>query len=500
MKYEGIVRNAKQGGQSMRKRVIAFVIMLVLMISIVPTSVFAEGSTVTTERRDGVLYVLNQDGSAAKEGWQQLDEYSWCYVESGGKAAIGWKNVGGKWYYFSEASGIMLKGLQLIDGKYYVFSIESGAMLTNAWYEDRNGWVYTGGSGALVSGWREINGKWYYFTGSSGRLSMGESLYFMNLNEGMSIYAYGYDAPPIPYAVIGKAVAIGKELHTFDESGAWTGQITSKGWNEIGSDWYYIDENGAPAVGWKEISGKWYHFCDKENDSRGKMRSGVVDVDGIKWFLEDSGALREKAGWASKAISGTYGTETRVDTYWLYLNSNGSCKTGWVKDAGKWYYINPSYAIMVTGIREIDGKYYLLKEDGALAEGSGWTQLKELDNEWCYINGDGSLRTGWISDGGKWYYIGHATSGYSGVGAGSAGVGILGATLRPQEVTMMRDKTLCNIDGKRYAFNADGSMRTGWIQEGDYWYYYGADGALYTNGTYTIGGTSYTFDMYGRMQ
>ena len=88
MKYEGIVRNAKQGGQSMRKRVIAFVIMLVLMISIVPTSVFAEGSTVTTERRDGVLYVLNQDGSAAKEGWQQLDEYSWCYVESGGKAAI----------------------------------------------------------------------------------------------------------------------------------------------------------------------------------------------------------------------------------------------------------------------------------------------------------------------------------------------------------------------------------------------------------------------------
>jgi len=32
------------------------------------------------------------------------------------------------------------------------------------------------------------------------------------------------------------------------------------------------------------------------------------------------------------------------------------------------------------------------------------------------------------------------------------------------------------------------------------WYYCGAEGAMYTNGTYTIDGSEYTFDSLGRMQ
>ncbi len=36
------------------------------------------------------------------------------------------------------------------------------------------------------------------------------------------------------------------------------------GWLQQGTDWYYLQEDGAMATGWLEIDGKWYHFDESE--------------------------------------------------------------------------------------------------------------------------------------------------------------------------------------------------------------------------------------------
>ncbi|MBO4235311.1 MAG: hypothetical protein J5928_02545 [Firmicutes bacterium] len=377
----------------MRKRVIIFVILLALMITLMPATVFAEEDGLKEETIDGAVYVLNQDGSAASEGWHDIDMY-WYYVEAGGKAAIGWRKIDGNWYWFEDNGHMCTRMVAQIDGKYYSFK-SSGAMRENEWIEfnkENNYWSYAGADGAWAEGWRYINGKWYYFTGPQ----------FIGSRAGTE--AETSDGIwPVNYPVaVTKDTVIGTELHGFDSSGAWTGQITSEGWKQIGTwRWFYVCEDGSAAVGWKQINGSWYYFHIGEDYARGYMRRYAVDVDGIRWFLYESGVLREEEGWVK---TGMYG-----EHHWMYLNSNGSLRTGWVEDGGKWYYLD--YAgVMVSGM----GRYY--------------------------------------------------------------------------------------IDGKYYAFSPDGSMRIGWVKEGDYWYYYGADGALYTNGTYTINGTSYTFDRYGKMQ
>lgn len=39
---------------------------------------------------------------------------------------------------------------------------------------------------------------------------------------------------------------------------------------------------------------------------------------------------------------------------------------GWLKDSGKWYYLNPQTGIMERGFLQIDGKTYYLQQDGSM--------------------------------------------------------------------------------------------------------------------------------------
>ena len=478
----------------MRKRVIAFIVVLALMISIIPMNVFADGEGITTESRDGATYLLNQDGSSASKGWHEIDGV-WYYVEAEGKAATGWRSIGGKWYHFNETFGHMDVGYRVIDGKKYMFK-NSGAMYENEWIEAGSWWLYAKRGGELANGWQQINGKWYYFTLKQTGLGAGPIRVdlLVPFEEGA------------PYLLTDEAV-IGNELHDFDSSGAWTGKVkvTPNTWRKTGVDnkkWYYIDGSGNAAIGWKKINGKWYYFHNGNDYVRGYMRHGIVELDGTNWYFNEDGSLREKDGWVKKSID--WGGE--IDEDWYYLNSDGSLRTGWVKDGGKWYYLGPITGVMLAGPRKIDGKIYCLNDDGSLRETAGWNKL---GNDWVYLNADGTFKTGWLKDGGKWYYIGEKfiRTG-SGVGAASGGMSMNSddnnTRVDRDTVTMVSDCVRCVIDDKMYAFDASGAMRTGWVKNDEYgktvWYYCGADGAMYTDGTYTIGGTSYTFDSLGRMK
>ena len=44
---------------------------------------------------------------------------------------------------------------------------------------------------------------------------------------------------------------------------------------------------------------------------------------------------------------------------WYYLNPSGSMRTGWFKQHGVWYWLNPESGAMATGwAKATDGKWY----------------------------------------------------------------------------------------------------------------------------------------------
>ena len=78
--------------------------------------------------------------------------------------------------------------------------------------------------------------------------------------------------------------------------------------------------------------------------------------------------------------------------------------TGWVSDAGHWYYMN-GLGVMQSGWASIDGHWYFLNPEhdgyfGAMA--TGW--LLE-GGEWYWLANDGAMRNGWEYIDGKWYWF-----------------------------------------------------------------------------------------------
>ncbi|MCR4557545.1 MAG: hypothetical protein K5779_06965 [Saccharofermentans sp.] len=114
----------------------------------------------------------------------------------------------------------------------------------------------------------------------------------------------------------------------------------STGWFQDGSDWYYIDDNGAKVTGWQKINDSWYYFDDK----------GVM-----------------KTGW------------NYINYSWYYLDNKGVMVTGWAEVEGKKYYLD-SDGKMVTGKKTIDGKEYEFDLSGVLLTKEYSIILKDVKN------------------------------------------------------------------------------------------------------------------------
>lgn len=83
----------------------------------------------------------------------------------------------------------------------------------------------------------------------------------------------------------------------------------------------------------------------------------------------------------------------------IFLDENGRRRTGWFQKGGSWYYFNAD-GILQTGLQEIDGDQYFLKEDGACLI-SAW---QEIDGELYYFGPDGRMQKNQWVDGN--YYVG----------------------------------------------------------------------------------------------
>lgn len=163
---------------------------------------------------------------------------------------------------------------------------------------------------------------------------------------------------------------------------------------------------------------------------------------------------------------------------WVYYNEKNERVTeAWVKDGNYWYWLDENGNMANDGLRHIKDNYYYFREDGSMVSGQ-WVSV-ENEEVAAYVD-EYAEETGMVE--GEpvryWYYFqenGRAYKRSDNASSGSISV-----------------KT---INGKKYSFDTEGRMLSGWVSDGerqtgeDAWqeadYYFGSpdDGSLHQGWT-----------------
>ena len=509
---------------------------------------------------DGKMYYLDRDG-IMQTGWVNQGKDNIRYVSPyDGSMQIGWQQIGGKWYYFEKEFGAMQTGWQQIDGKMYYLnddgsmysgwlnqgddvrflSTQDGAMVTG-WLEYGGKWYYFEPEfGVMQTGWQQIDGKMYYLNddGSmySGWLNQGDDVRFLSTQDGAMVTGwleYGgkwyYFEPEFGAMQTGWLQDDGKMYYLNDDGSMYSGWLNQgkgavrylspengvmqTGWLDDGGTWYYFDpEFGAMQYGWQQIDGKMYYL----NEESGSMYSGWLDEGkgNVRYLSPENGAMVtgwQKIGDKWYYFEPEFGAMAdgwqQIDNMMYYFNEDGTMRTGWTDDSeryvdpetgtmavgwwkidGKWYYFETEFGRRQTqtGWQKIEDKMYFFVDDGVMQE-SGW--VDEGPGNIRYLDSDGSMATGWREIDGRWYYF------------------------ETEFGRMLTDWQ--QIDSKMYYLNEDGSMYTGWLDQGpgnvrylnpedgvmltgwlEYdgnWYYFEKDFGTMVTGSQNIDGKDYYF-------
>ncbi len=184
------------------------------------------------------------------------------------------------------------------------------------------------------------------------------------------------------------------------------------------------------------------------------------------------------SGWWTYNLSSDYITENnKSSNAYMYFDSNGNYKTGWVKDNGYWYYLD-SYGVSSHGFKKINDKVYYFatlddkNDDNGVYQGmmmEGWQKLRDPENNyeknWYYfVYDDGYMLTGlnevkWSS--GTDYFL------FDVDGKMLTGIQKVDNKLYYfDDIYGYRyDYTgLKEINGSKYYFNEDYTIKTGWYE------------------------------------
>ena len=174
---------------------------------------------------------------------------------------------------------------------------------------------------------------------------------------------------------------------------------------------------------------------------------------------------------------------------WYYATSDGKAYTGWLRQGGAWYWLDPDAGgVMATGLHECNGSLYWFNSSGAMA--TGWV----LDGgTWYYATGSGALARGPVSVGGVPYCFDARTGAMlTGYQTDAQGVRRYFGSCGPLNGWGL-------VDGSWYWF-ADGIASTGWLYTGGSWYWLDPDaGGAMATGLHACNGAAYWFSASGAM-
>ena len=151
------------------------------------------------------------------------------------------------------------------------------------------------------------------------------------------------------------------------------------------------DNTGSPRLcsdpeggNWVKDGIGWWYACA---DGRSYLKGGWFTINGRDYLFGPSGYMAT-------------GFLKRVDGRWVYADQDGALASGWIRDGGQWYYLDPATKVMVTGWVADGGSWYYLRASGVMA--TGWVND---GGTWYYLSASGKMATGWVNDGGTWYYL-----------------------------------------------------------------------------------------------
>jgi len=167
--------------------------------------------------------------------------------------------------------------------------------------------------------------------------------------------------------------AYGQIVWTEQENGTYTtadagGNLIKSQWlyEDDTNTWYYMDGEGNRAVGRLELYGETY-FLDED----GKMLTGWVE------YLADGKASAFAALDVDEDTYYCYDDGRMAKSTWISAYEPDYMEDGGAEDGMESYYINETGRVAYNRKKSVEGKRYILKEDGTRMTG------------WIYDRGEG---------------------------------------------------------------------------------------------------------------
>ena len=128
-----------------------------------------------------------------------------------------------------------------------------------------------------------------------------------------------------------------------------------------------LNKSGEKAMGIKDINYVLYHdTTGVRTVAKATARNGNSLSSNIK-KAESNGWVKTEMGWMYKENGKLVTGWKQIDGKWYYFESTGVMQTGWKQVSGKWYYLHTDGA-MRTDWKQIGDKWYYLYEDGHMAK------------------------------------------------------------------------------------------------------------------------------------
>ncbi len=437
-----------------------------------------EGNWISFELKEasGTVYVIS---SQSEYGWQMVPDEEdnqkeqAVYIENrSGQRVVGWEIVEGRKCYFNE-KGYLVQGPSKVDGVWYLF----GYYVGNTWGV-RTGLVtdaeegctyYANEAGVLQKGWQKIRETWHYF--SQDEETFGQEVPSMQEGYWVTMEGRRYYFRNNKSLLKNWQTVDGKRYFFTPEGYARTGWYP----NPADKNAYYLNELGEMETGYAVIETEAYFFHTNGLRQYGWQR--VPDENGeYRWRYFNGDPLSEKYAYGQEIDSepkGGYWYEMEGETY--YFTKNTKLATGWQTIDGKRYYFD-SRGSMYTGTQKIGSSYYHFCTEQGL-EGVLGTGLFEDGGSTYYANGSGVLQRGWQKIDGEWRFFHHET------GAEEEGkiqtnywaVVSQGEGAEPKIFYFLNGAKIATgwqtIEGRRYYFDGNGILKTGFFQVGKNTYY-----------------------------
>lgn len=395
--------------------------------------------TDTTVDVDEKHYVAGNDGAlkeAKNNAWTKVDD-SYYYLQDGKFLKNQVKKIGSFYYGFDWYGKMRENDTFQVedpeDGKYYFYRAKENGALVIGWYSDGSDNYYYGVDGRGSEGLQTIDGKQYYF--SAGRVCK-------NI-----------------------AVDVDEKNYVIDNSGNFVA-AKDNAWTKVDNDYYYVQDGKFLKNRVAKIGNAYYGF-----DYDGQMYS---DTSFSIWNQEKG----ENNTYRAKENGSLYTNSWYRDRYnsW-YFGTDGKGYEGYQKVSGKQYYFAGGRMCQNERIEaEWNGKHYIAGDDGVVvaAKNNAWTKV---DDYYYYLQNNSFLSGCVAKIGNNWY-------GFSNYG----------------QMYVDQDFDIWDYESGEscyYRARKDGTLLNGWYQNGEEWYYYGADKKGY-EGLQTVNGKQYFFSN-GRM-